>query len=305
MKIDPVMSDLFDTDDENEKETPSASFEYQEEKKNVFKNLVTDSFTAMQTSFDYLLKTIERNPDRIIFAGDKIIILGKLATYSVPLDGLIQRMRNPYAGGSGLNATTATFKGKLDGKETSVCIQPDHQNVANLPGCDVLDSYFLMLLNDDKFIQQERHGPLRHSLLNLYGLSASPASEALKEFFDVTMDATYIPGENVVEIKGTNGWKWRMSDGNPLVKGFTIWFKKPRQRAWKQVVPDTIEFEYAYHYEDVFSILELLSDSPRVLVEDETYASDGYFRKMVGPHYSPLEKRLIADENDERNSAEP
>ena len=304
MKIDSDMSDLFDTDDENEKETPSASFEYQEEKKNVFKNLVTDSFTAMQTSFDYLLKTIERNPDRIIFAGDKIIILGKLATYSVPLDGLIQRMRNPYAGGSGLNATTATFKGKLDGKETSVCIQPDHQNVANLPGCDVLDSYFLMLLNDDKFIQQERHGPLRHSLLNLYGLSASPASEALKEFFDVTMDATYIPGENVVEIKGTNGWKWRMSDGNPLVKGFTIWFKKPRQRAWKQVVPDTVEFEYAYHYEDVFSILELLSDSPRVLVEDETYASDGYFRKMVAPHYSPLEKRLIADENNEREGAE-
>lgn len=304
MKIDPVMSDLFDTDDETEKETPSASFEYQEEKKNVFKNLVTDSFTAMQTSFDYLLKTIERNPDRIIFAVDKIIILGKLATYSVPLDGLIQRMRNPYAGGSGLNATTATFKGKLDGKETSVCIQPDHQNVANLPGCDVLDSYFLMLLNDDKFIQQERHGPLRHSLLNLYGLSASPASEALKEFFDVTMDATYIPGENVVEIKGTNGWKWRMSDGNPLVKGFTIWFKKPRQRAWKQVVPDTVEFEYAYHYEDVFSILELLSDSPRVLVEDETYASDGYFRKMVAPHYSPLEKRLIADENNEREGAE-
>ena len=304
MKIDPVMSDLFDTDDETEKETPSASFEYQEEKKNVFKNLVTDSFTAMQTSFDYLLKTIERNPDRIIFAVDKIIILGKLATYSVPLDGLIQRMRNPYAGGSGLNATTATFKGKLDGKETSVCIQPDHQNVANLPGCDVLDSYFLMLLNDDKFIQQERHGPLRHSLLNLYGLSASPASEALKEFFDVTMDATYIPGENVVEIKGTNGWKWRMSDGNPLVKGFTIWFKKPRQRAWKQVVPDTVEFEYAYHYEDVFSILELLSDSPRVLVEDETYASDGYFRKMVAPHYSPLEKRLIADENKEREGAE-
>jgi hypothetical protein len=304
LKIDPDMSDLFDTDDENEKETPSASFEYQEEKKNVFKNLVTDSFTAMQTSFDYLLKTIERNPDRIIFAGDKIIILGKLATYSVPLDGLIQRMRNPYAGGGGLNATTATFKGKLDGKETSVCIQPDHQNVANLPGCDVLDSYFLMLLNDDKFIQQERHGPLRHSLLNLYGLSASPASEALKEFFDVTMDATYIPGENVVEIKGTNGWKWRMSDGNPLVKGFTIWFKKPRQRAWKQVVPDTVEFEYAYHYEDVFSILELLSDSPRVLVEDETYASDGYFRKMVAPHYSPLEKRLIADENNEREGAE-
>lgn len=298
------MSDLFGMDDEGEKETPSASSEYQEEKKSVFKNLVNDSFTAMQTSFDYLLKTIESNPDRIIFGVDKIIILGNLATYSIPLEGLIQRMRNPYAGGTGLNATTATFKGKLDGKEASVCIQPDHQNVANLPGCDVLDSYFLMLLNDNKFIQQERHGPLRHALLNLYGLSASPASAAFKEFLDSTMDATYIPEENIVEIKGTNGWKWRMSDGNPLVKGFTIWFKKPRQRAWKKVVQDTVDFEYAYHYDDVFSVLELLSDSPRVLVEDETYASDGYFRKMVGPHYSPLEKRLIADENDERNSAE-
>ena len=127
------MSDLFGMDDEGEKETPSASSEYQEEKKSVFKNLVNDSFTAMQTSFDYLLKTIERNPDRIIFGVDKIIILGNLATYSIPLEGLIQRMRNPYAGGTGLNATTATFKGKLDGKEASVCIQPDHQNVANLP----------------------------------------------------------------------------------------------------------------------------------------------------------------------------
>ena len=298
------MSGLFDSDNEQEKETPSASLEYQQEKKDGFKNLVNESFTAMQTSFDYLLKTIERNPDRIIFGVDKIIILGNLATYSIPLEGLVQRMRNPYAGGTGLNATSAFFKGKLDGKEVSVCIQPDHQNAANLPGCDVLDSYFLMLLNDDKFIQQERHGPLRHALLNLYGLSASPASAALKEFLDSTMDATYIPGENVVEIKGTNGWKWRMSDGNPLVSGFTIWFKKPRQRAWKKVVQDTVEFEYTYHYDDVFSILELLSDSPRVLVEDETYASDGYFRKMVGPHYSPLEKRLIADENDEREGAE-
>ena len=258
----------------------------------------------MQTSFDYLLKTIENNPDRIIFGVDKIIILGKLATYSIPLEGLIQRMRNPYAGGTGLNSTTATFKGKLDGKEASVCIQPDHQNVANLPGCDVLDSYFLMLLNDDKFIQQERHSPLRHALLNLYGLSASPASAAFKEFLNASMEATYIPEESAVEIKGTNGWKWKMSDGNPLVPGYTIWFKKPRQRAWKKVVQDTTEFEYGYHYDDVFSILELLSDSPRVLVEDETYASDGYFRKMVAPHYSPLEKRVIADEKDARESAE-
>ena len=68
------MSDLFDTEDENETETPSASLEYQEEKKNVFKNMVNESFTAMQTSFDYLLKTMERNPDRIIFGVDKIII---------------------------------------------------------------------------------------------------------------------------------------------------------------------------------------------------------------------------------------
>ncbi len=298
------MSDLFDTDDENENETPSASPEYQEEKKQVFKNMVNESFTAMQTSFDYLLKTMERNPDRIIFGVDKIIILGNLATYSIPLEGLIQRMRNPYAGGGGLNSTTATFKGKLDGKEASVCIQPDHQNVSSLPGCDVLDSYFLMLLNDDKFIHQERHGPLRYALLNLYGLSASPASPAFIDYLAETMQATYLPQESAVEIKGTNGWKWRMSDGNPLATGFTIWFKKPRQKKWTKVVQDSVEFEYSYHYDDVFSILELLSDSPRILVEDDTYASDGYFRKVVAPHYSPLEKRLIADETDARESAE-
>ena len=90
-------------------------------------------------------------------------------------------------------------------------------------------------------MQEERHGPLRHALFNLYGVSASPSSAALKEFLDSTMDATYIPGENVVEIKGTNGWKWRMSDGNPLVSGFTIWFKKPRQRAWKKVTKKELQ----------------------------------------------------------------
>ena len=83
------------------------------------------------------------------------------------------------------------------------------------------------------------------------------------------------------------------------MNGFTIWFKKPRQRTWTKVVDDSTNFEYNYHYDDVLSILELLSDSPRVLIQDEPYASDEYFMQQVAKHHPPVAQR-IENDNAER-----
>ena len=138
---------------EEEPENPSPSAEYQTKKLEQFQGQINDSFEAMHTSFDYLMKTINRNPDRILFDVNNIIVLGNLATYTIPLESILSRLKNPFAGGSGLQSTKTTRKGETKGKETSICIQPDYKNVADLPGCDILDSYFLMLLNDDKFIK--------------------------------------------------------------------------------------------------------------------------------------------------------
>ena len=294
------MDDTFLLAEDEEVEEPSPSAEYQTKKLEQFQEKIDASFSAMQTSFDYLMTTIEKNPDRIIFDTENIIILGNLATYTIPLDSVLSKLKNPFAGGSGLQATKTTRKGELKGKQTSVCIQPDYNNVTDLPGCDVLDSYFLMLLNDDKFIHQPAHGPLRRAMLLLYGLGISPASKAMKTWIESTTAAEFKAEESAAEIKGTDGWRWRVSDSNPLVKGFTIWFKKKNQRKWTKVVEDSSLFEYSYHYEDVLSVLELLSDSPRVLIHDEPYASDEYFMHAVAKHHTPVAKRI---ENDRAKQA--
>ena len=280
---------------EEEIEHPSPSAEYQTKKLEQFQGQINDSFEAMHTSFDYLMKTINKNPDRILFDAENIVILGNLATYTIPLESILSRLKNPFAGGSGLQTTKTTRKGETKGKETSVCIQPDYKNVADLPGCDILDSYFLMLLNDDKFIQHPAHGPLRRAMLLLYGLNESPASKAMKTWIESTTAAEFKPEEAAVEVKGTDGWKWRVTDTNPLVDGFTIYFKKKNQRKWTKVVQDSSQFEYCYHYDDVLSLVELLSDSPRVLIQDEMYASDEYFMRQVAKHHAPVAKRLEAD----------
>ena len=281
-------------------ETASPAWLYQREKLDQFQNQIESSFTAMQTSFDYLMKTINKNPERIIFDVENIIVLGNLATYTIPVKSVLSKLKNPFVGGGGLQATRTTRKGELKGKETNVCIQPDYKNVSELPGCDVLDSYFLMLLNDDKFILQKDHSPLRRAMLILYGLSVSPASEVMKTWIESTTGGTYTPEESAIEIKGTHGWKWKVSDANPLVNGFTIWFKKKHQRKWTKVVTDSTNFEYNYHYDDVLSILELLSDSPRVLIQDEPYASDEYFMQQVAKHHAPVAQRI---ENDRAEQA--
>ena len=280
---------------EEETEYPSPSAEYQTKKLEQFQGQINDSFEAMHTSFDYLMKTINRNSDRILFDVENIVVLGNLATYTIPLESILSRLKNPFAGGSGLQTTKTTRKGEKKGKETSICIQPDYKNVADLPGCDILDSYFLMLLNDDKFIQHPAHGPLRRAMLLLYGLNESPASKAMKTWIESTTAAEFKPEEAAVEIKGTDGWKWRVTDINPLVGGFTIYFKKRNQGKWTKVVQDSSDFEYCYHYDDVLSLVELLSDSPRVLVQDEMYASDEYFMRQVAKHHAPVAKRLEND----------
>lgn len=299
MNTNLSMDDRFVTDEDHE-ETASPSESYQTHKLEQFQNQIESSFTAMQTSLDYLMKTLNKNPDRIIFDVENIIVLGNLATYTIPVQAVLSKLKNPFAGGAGLQATKTTKKGELKGRETSICIQPDYNNVSELPGCDVLDSYFLMLLNDDRFILQKAHSPLRRAMLMLYGLSVSPASEVMKTWIESTTGGEYKPEQSAVEIKGTHGWQWRVSDANPLVNGFTIWFKKKRQRKWTKVVEDSSNFEYNYHYDDVLSILELLSDSPRVLIHDEPYASDEYFMHQVAKHHAPVAQRI---ENDKAERA--
>ena len=61
---------------EDIEEAASPAWIYQRAKLDQFQNQIESSFTAMQTAFDYLMKTINKNPERIIFDVENIIVLG-------------------------------------------------------------------------------------------------------------------------------------------------------------------------------------------------------------------------------------
>ena len=71
----------------------------------------------MQTSLDYLMKTIEKNPERIIFDAENIIVLGNLATYfQFRLIPFFHDSKTHLLEGVGFSQTKTTRKGELKGK---------------------------------------------------------------------------------------------------------------------------------------------------------------------------------------------
>ena len=84
---------------EDVEEAPSPSSSYQTKKLDQFQDQIEKGFTAMQTSLEYLMKTINKNPDRIIFDAENIIVLGNLATYTVPVESVVSKLKNPFVGG--------------------------------------------------------------------------------------------------------------------------------------------------------------------------------------------------------------
>ena len=119
----------------------------------------------MHTSFDYLMKTINRNSDRILFDVEILLFLAN-ATYTIPLESILSRLKNPFAGGSGLQTTKTTRKGK-EGQETSICIQPDYRMWQT---CQAVTSWIriFVLLNDDKFIQHPLMGLFEEPCYSLW-----------------------------------------------------------------------------------------------------------------------------------------
>ena len=114
------MSDEFLLAEDIE-ETASPAWIYQRSKLDQFQNQIESGFTAMQTSFEYLMKTINKNPERIIFDVENIIVLGNLATYTIPVKSIMSKLKNPFVGGGGLQATRTTRKGEAQ-RERDECL---------------------------------------------------------------------------------------------------------------------------------------------------------------------------------------
>ena len=103
---------------EDIEETASPAWIYQGPNSTNFKTKSSRVLLPCRHSFDYLMKTINKNPERIIFDVENIIVLGNLATYTIPVKSVLSKLKNPFVGGGGLQATRTTRKGELKGKET-------------------------------------------------------------------------------------------------------------------------------------------------------------------------------------------
>ena len=190
-------------------------------------------------AFQFLDEIMESEVDRVMLDDDCIVVVGHLATYRIKINTLLQRLRNPIVYGIGFDTITVHAKGKLDREKfTFACIQSISD--VNVPFADSIAAMIFGLLNDNNFFDNENGETLRTALVELYGPDPnSPIGNKMKEYFSSRFAADYDSKGQTISFRGTHGFKWRIGFGNPLALGFSLEYKKPRQRFWRVLTKDT------------------------------------------------------------------
>ena len=211
-------------------------------------------------AFEFLNEIIESEPNKIMLDDDCIVVVGHLATYRIKIDNLLKRLSNPIVYGLGFDTISVHSKGKLiEKKSTYACIQ----SIAgtSVPFADSIAAMIFGLLNDDNFFHSKDGDTLRQALVELYGPNPySPISSKLKQFITEKYNAKYNPDDMTISFSGTHGYKWKLGFGNPLALGFSLEYKKPRQRLWRVLTRDTSSV--LNHSTEIFSLLHRLLRSP-------------------------------------------
>ena len=82
----------------------------------------------------------------------------------------------------------------------------------------------------------------------------------MKQYILNKYDADYDSEEMTISFLGTHGYKWKLGFGNPLAIGYSLEYKKPRQRLWRVLTRDTSTS--LNHSNEIFSLLHRLLRSP-------------------------------------------
>jgi len=217
-------------------------------------------------AFEFLDEIMELESDKIMLDEDCIVVSGQLATYCIKIDTLLKRLRNPIVYGIGFDTISVHAKGKLDKeKSTYACIQSIAD--VNVPFADSIAAMIFGLLNDNNFFENENGETLRTALIELYGPDPySPIGSKMESYFSSRFNAHYDLESLTVSFRGTHGFKWRLGFGNPLAVGFSLEYKKPRQRNWRPLTKDT-----ATAIEDsssIFTMMNRISRSPGNTIPD-------------------------------------
>ena len=125
----------------------------------------------------------------------------------------------------------------------------------------ILQNLNFWILNDENFFHSKDGDTLSQALVELYGPEPySPIGSKLKQYILNKYDADYDPEEMTISFLGTHGYKWKLGFGNPLAIGYSLEYKKPRQRLWRVLTRDTSTS--LNHSNEIFSLLHRLLRSP-------------------------------------------
>lgn len=257
---------------------------------------------AVARAADLVMDIIERNERRMKLDADgNLVIAGRLAFYKVNLNGFFDKFTNPFSYNSFDVVEVHPKSGMVEEPQTA-CVQVQPQ--PNMPAGDLLAGYILGLLNDEVTWLQEHLGPLRRTLLAIYGMGRSPLSASLQAHFWEEMRGRFDFANDCVVVEGTNGWKWRVTFCQPLTREFKIEYQKPRQDWWTTVFNEHIkESSGHYVFNSFFDTVEHLAHCPGLLcqmAEDgNDWEADPIFLRKIAVDYPPLAKRLLKTIDDD------
>ena len=162
---------------------------------------------AHTRAVEWLESFIKDNPKRISETADQIWVRGDLARYAIDKEPLLSTARNPFCS-AGLDETEVHPLIVSEDSTTSCCIQMNMD--FQVPTADSVQAYFLGLINDESTFHAIPQ--LRSAVVGLYGLRRSPISEVLADHLDIEHDAELDLDAGIIEVQGTNSWRWRLVD---------------------------------------------------------------------------------------------
>ena len=271
----------------------------QSKRLNELKQSLDEIISANGKAIELLIQIISTNPKRMLMGKENIVIRGDLATYCVPIEPILNRMKSPFSNSdSGFDTVEVHPKDHFVSNESRACIQVDASD--EIPSGDVIASYLLGLSNDLATWTKPNMSPLRDALLQTYGLTLSPLTEPLVKYLQDSHGATMDIKRGHLDLSGTNGFIWRIGFGNPLVYGFSLEMKKPRQKNWQLISEDTRHLPSSYRFGNLLDAAALVADFPKSLLEDE-WSSFSLVRRIVGQYYKPLATQIHTENLDGEN----
>ena len=126
--------------------TADTNRQMQNKRLNELKQSLDEIVLANGKAIELLIQIISTNPKRMLMGKENIVIRGDLATYCVPIEPILNRMKSPFSNSdTGFDTVEVHPKDHFVSNESRACIQVDASE--EIPAGDIIASYLLGLSN--------------------------------------------------------------------------------------------------------------------------------------------------------------